>query len=228
MRGKERRWKLVALLAVGVAIGVLMGATPAVGHVAGWVHNWNKHIKPRTDARYYKKGQAEARYVNVGETAANAHRLDGFDANELVRAISGTATVNTGVNTSATANVLTATAPRAGGLLVNLSFTCASFTGTADTRWDVSARVDGVNRALAMVLWFRGDEGDLGDSASTTVFVPVAAGDHTVGYQASRSFGDNTLDCNIAASSLFVPFNNAGNTPARAAVSAPRGLGNGG
>ena len=144
-----------------------------------------------------------------------------------MRATSGIATVNTGINTTATANVLTAIAPRAGGgLLVNLSFTCASFSGAADTRWDLSARVDGVNQGIGMVLWFRGDEGDLGDSASTTVFVPVAAGNHTVGYTASRSSGDNSLDCNIAASSLFVP--NTAGAPARAAVSAPRGLGNGG
>jgi hypothetical protein len=159
--------------------------------------------------------------------AANADKLDGLDANQLTRAISGVAAVNTGVNSSATADVLTATAPTAGGLLVNLSFSCASFSGTVDTRWDINARVDAVNRGTSMVLWFRGDEGDLGDSASTTVFVPVAVGNHTVGYTASRSSGDNSLDCNIAASSLFVPFSNAGTTPARAPVSAGRGLGNG-
>ena len=70
MRGKERRWKAVAVLAVGVAIGVSISATPAVGHVAGWVHNWNTHIKPRADARY----------VNVGETATNADLLDGLNS----------------------------------------------------------------------------------------------------------------------------------------------------
>ena len=72
MKGKERRWKIVALLAVGIAIGVAMTATPAASHVAGWVHNWNRHIKPRTDARYFTKAQAEARYYNTTETVANA------------------------------------------------------------------------------------------------------------------------------------------------------------
>jgi hypothetical protein len=72
MRDKGRRWKIIALLAVGMAIGVSMTATPAVGHVSGWVHNWNRHIKPRADARYYRKALADARYYNVGETVANA------------------------------------------------------------------------------------------------------------------------------------------------------------
>jgi hypothetical protein len=85
MRGKDRRWKVVALLAAGVAIGVSISATPAVGHVSGWVHNWNTHIKPRTDARYYTKPAAEARYYNVGETAANADALDGVDSTALLR-----------------------------------------------------------------------------------------------------------------------------------------------
>lgn len=92
MRGIERRWKIVALLAVGIAIGVAMTATPAVGHVSGWVHNWNRHIKPRTDARYYTKLQAEARYYNVGETAAdaaNAHNLDGLDSSGFARVAQG-------------------------------------------------------------------------------------------------------------------------------------------
>ena len=41
MRGKERRWKLAALLAAGMAIGVTMTATPAVSHVGGTVaHLW--------------------------------------------------------------------------------------------------------------------------------------------------------------------------------------------
>ena len=89
MRIKDRRWKVVALLAVGISIGVAMSATPAVSHVSGWVHNWNRHIKPRTDARYYRKALADARYYNVGETAANAtnaanaDKLDGVDSSQL-------------------------------------------------------------------------------------------------------------------------------------------------
>lgn len=63
---KERRWKLVALLATGIAIGVVMVGTPAGAHVASWAHNWNTHIKPRADARYYTKPQANGRFLPGG------------------------------------------------------------------------------------------------------------------------------------------------------------------
>ena len=49
---RDRRWKAVALLATGMAIGLVMVATPAGAHVSSWAHNWNKHIKPRADKRY--------------------------------------------------------------------------------------------------------------------------------------------------------------------------------
>jgi hypothetical protein len=58
---RERRWKLVALLATGMAIGVVMTGTPAGAHVAGWAHNWKQHIKPKTDARYPLKMWAVVR-----------------------------------------------------------------------------------------------------------------------------------------------------------------------
>lgn len=61
---RERRWKLVALLAAGIAIGVVMMGTPAAAHVGGSVtHLWNQHIKPKTDARYYTKTQANGRFL---------------------------------------------------------------------------------------------------------------------------------------------------------------------
>ena len=48
-----RRWRAGALLATGVAIGLMVVATPGVSHVGGTVsHLWNQHIKPRADARY--------------------------------------------------------------------------------------------------------------------------------------------------------------------------------
>lgn len=51
----KRRWKAVALLAAGMAVGVVMVGTPAGAHVSSWAHNWNKHIKPKADKRYVKK-----------------------------------------------------------------------------------------------------------------------------------------------------------------------------
>jgi hypothetical protein len=79
MRKKEidrglRRWRAVALLAAGLAIGVTMMATPAMGHVGGTVsHLWNDHIKPRADARY-------ANAVAGTDKAKDANNLDGLDS----------------------------------------------------------------------------------------------------------------------------------------------------
>jgi hypothetical protein len=68
---RDRRWKLVALLAAGIAIGVVMMGTPAGAHVGGSVsHLWNQHIKPKTDARYYTKSQANGRFLPGGNLPA--------------------------------------------------------------------------------------------------------------------------------------------------------------
>lgn len=60
----QKRWRIIALLATGIAIGVVMVATPATGHISGWTHNWTQHIKPKTDARYYTKQQSNDRFRN--------------------------------------------------------------------------------------------------------------------------------------------------------------------
>ena len=49
---KTRRWRVAGLLAIGVAIGVVLMATPAAGHIGSVTHLWNHHIKPKADARY--------------------------------------------------------------------------------------------------------------------------------------------------------------------------------
>jgi hypothetical protein len=75
--GVSRRWRTAALLAIGIAIGTTMTATPVYSHVGGTVaHLWTKHIRPKTDARYYTKAQSEGRYVNVGEKATSAAQAD--------------------------------------------------------------------------------------------------------------------------------------------------------
>jgi hypothetical protein len=52
-----RGWRLAALLASGVAIGVLMVGTPAGAHVGGSVnHLWN-HLKPKADKRYVNESE---------------------------------------------------------------------------------------------------------------------------------------------------------------------------
>jgi hypothetical protein len=72
-----RRWRAVALLTAGLAIGVTMMATPAASHVGGTVgHLWNDHIKPRADARY-------ANAVPGTDKAKDADKVDGFDSSQL-------------------------------------------------------------------------------------------------------------------------------------------------
>jgi hypothetical protein len=71
-RKRSRRWRLVALLATGVAIGTAMAAVPATAHVGGSVlHLW-EHIKPLADARYASHAE-----VNAYSSAQSAHRSFG-------------------------------------------------------------------------------------------------------------------------------------------------------
>jgi hypothetical protein len=59
---RQLNWRTVAVLAIGVALGVSMMATPAAGHVGGTVgHLWTKHIRPLADQRYYKKTEVNAK-----------------------------------------------------------------------------------------------------------------------------------------------------------------------
>jgi hypothetical protein len=85
-RTVSRRWRTVALVAIGVAIGTTMTATPVYSHVGGTVtHLWT-HLRPKTDARYYTKTQADRRYARKGETGGgNADLLDGFDSTDFLR-----------------------------------------------------------------------------------------------------------------------------------------------
>jgi hypothetical protein len=50
------RWKAVTLVALGIVLGVALTASPATSHVAGWAHNWKKHVKPKADKRYLPGG----------------------------------------------------------------------------------------------------------------------------------------------------------------------------
>lgn len=63
------RARMLALVIAGVLIGAVL--VPPVGaHVAGWAHNWKKHIRPKTDNRYFTKSQANSRFVRGFEPVA--------------------------------------------------------------------------------------------------------------------------------------------------------------
>jgi hypothetical protein len=85
--GTERRWRLVALLAIGILIGLVVAGTPAGAHVGGTVsHLWNTHLKPKADTRY-------ANAVSGTDKAKNADEVDGLDSTRFARVVaSGTAT----------------------------------------------------------------------------------------------------------------------------------------
>ena len=117
---KERRWKLVALLAAGIAIGVVLAATPATAHVGGTVNHLWGHLRPKADARYDRPtvepgetirgtigGQVETE--STGEWGFNASlprvapvALD--DAHVVVNGVDETGSVCTGTSANPTAS----------------------------------------------------------------------------------------------------------------------------
>jgi hypothetical protein len=57
-RNRAPRWRTVAVLAVGIAIGTSMMATPASGHITGSVTHVVKHMKQY----FFTKATSDARY----------------------------------------------------------------------------------------------------------------------------------------------------------------------
>src|SRR5215218_2950613 len=92
-----RRWRAVALLAVGAAIGIVMVATPAGAHITTWTHLRDAHVKPWADARYVNAVPG----TNKAPVAVRAEKLTGIT---IVR--SAAVTVSAG-----TENLATATCP---------------------------------------------------------------------------------------------------------------------
>lgn len=67
---RDRRWKLVAVLAAGMAIGVVMVGTPAGAHVGGSVnHLWN-HLKPKANKLAGRAAVEQAAGVPVDATGS--------------------------------------------------------------------------------------------------------------------------------------------------------------
>jgi hypothetical protein len=74
--GRFTRTRIVALLLLGVLIGTLL-ITPAGAHVGDRVsHLWKKHIRPKADARYYKKANLAWAVVNANGTLAQGKRVN--------------------------------------------------------------------------------------------------------------------------------------------------------
>lgn len=93
---KERRWKLVALLAVGMSIGIVMTATPVGAHVAGWGHNWNKHIKPKVNKLVGRAAVSQTSGVAVTPGFSTITDVDVKVPKQGFVLVTGTARVDSG------------------------------------------------------------------------------------------------------------------------------------
>jgi hypothetical protein len=94
----SHRWRAVALVAIGVAFGSTLTATPVYSHVGGTVtHLWTKHIRPQADKRYHTKAAADVRYARAdhahdgryygaGAKVADSDMLDALDSTAFLRA----------------------------------------------------------------------------------------------------------------------------------------------
>jgi hypothetical protein len=195
-----RRWRAVALLAAGVAIGVAMTATPVSGHIGSSVtHLWNAHIKPKADARYYTKAQANARYLPRAGTAADAELLDGLDSTELMQGLAVGATVDIPVNTFTQIIAVP-------GVLA-LTYQCAAGGGTlvlANTSEDSMSFVI----EIAGTSFFQ----ELGAGNATELTPPADSSTHMQGH--SPSAGVLTAEVGVA----FRPTTNDCHTQAQVVV----------
>jgi hypothetical protein len=62
------RWRTIAVLAIGIAIGTTMMATPAGAHVYAGGTTALNHLVGHMKKYFFTKSQSDARYVNVGES----------------------------------------------------------------------------------------------------------------------------------------------------------------
>jgi hypothetical protein len=76
-----RRKRAFALAIVVILVGAVL-ATPAQAHFTASI----SHIIDHAKKVFYTKSQSDSRYVNVGEKAANADKLDGLDSTAFLPA----------------------------------------------------------------------------------------------------------------------------------------------
>lgn len=75
--------RLVAVLVLGLFAGAVLVA-PAEAHLGSFQHlTRHFYTKSAAKAAFYKKSIANAKFVNVGEKATDADRLDGLDSSAL-------------------------------------------------------------------------------------------------------------------------------------------------
>ncbi|GBE24696.1 hypothetical protein BMS3Bbin02_00971 [bacterium BMS3Bbin02] len=190
--------------------GVTLGCNPPANDEFCPTENVTREQMAAFMHRFAKYLGAEDGIVSEADT------VDGFNAGDLIRGAGSATWVNTS-NSPAQADVFTVAAPVDGGIVTTLSFNCTSFSGTTNTRWDVTITVDSVIQSSvgAGVLYFNhAESASVFSSATTSFFSAVTAGNHDVGYNAVQRAGDGSLDCDISETAVFVPFGGDGSTPA--------------
>ena len=176
-----RRWRVTAILALGVVIGIVVAGTPAGAHIGTVTHLWNHHIKPKADVRY-------ANAVPGTDKANNANKVDGIDSTRLRSA--GRSALGTSFNsvgtTEETIASITVNVPAAGTLLV-----------TAQGEWNNETAGNYIGTRLMEgtdeLEFFDIDPGDVDtfydQRQSHTVILSVSAGAHTYDWVGKTNSG---------------------------------------
>jgi hypothetical protein len=160
--------------------------------------------------------------VNSGAQVANlnADKVDGKDANQLVRVASFGGQSPLANGTNGTVATTTINAPAPGFLVIDASSDVFN-NGESDFP-QCFIRVDGfLASGSRRIMQLNATQGGVNthEDCSTNAVVPVAAGTHTVDLDGSVN-APNTSWGETALSAIYLPFNGSGASSASAALSA--------
>ncbi len=162
--------------------------------------------------------------VNSGAQVANlnADKVDGKDANQMVRVASFTGRSPLANGTSGTVATTTINAPAPGFLVIDASSDVDNVTESDP----IAACFIEVNNGLLSddgsfrAMQLNATQGvNVSENCSTNTVVPVAAGTHTVELVGGVT-APNTVWGDTALSAIYIPFNGSGASPSSAAISA--------
>ncbi len=166
------------------------------------------------DERYYTETESDGRYLFKGQKAADSEKLDGFEANQIVRSTG--ATNSSGIDNfdkcdfSTVAVSKTVTAPTNGILLITGNVWAARDADSANVgQLFAILAVDGMVISPQMGETLGAGEGDEGSIAVTTTRA-VTAGTHTVDLRLGECGSGMARVKERSVTTLFVPFGNAG------------------
>jgi hypothetical protein len=187
-----RRWRAVALVATGIAIGAVMLAAPAGAHFGTVAHFLSQHADPRY-----------ANAVSGTDKAKNADKVDGIDSKSLRSATASAfgPSFNSVSTTEEDLASITINAPADGFIILTLQ---AEWHNDTANTYFVNSLVEG---AAALDNW----DSDAGDAdgwydqrQTYTHLRAVTAGSHTYTWRGRTSSGSAT-NWKPQIIALFVP-----------------------